>query len=88
MGGVVVISTAVTVIVYDLISMTLNDSSMTIEISGILFFSSKTHGDWNEIEGLNVQRAGLLAIFGSYGDLISRTASVQARLKFGYCLRS
>lgn len=58
MGVVVLISTAVTAIVYNLHSMTLTDSGVTIKNWGSLFFSSEAHSDWNEIEDLNVQRGG------------------------------
>ncbi|ARE33949.1 hypothetical protein ACH49M_19035 [Rhodococcus qingshengii] len=68
MEVVVLISIAVTAIVYNLHSMTLNESGVMIKNWGSLFFSSETHCDWNEIEDLSVQRGGLLAFVGGYGN--------------------
>lgn len=87
MGVVVLISTAVTAIVYNLHSMTLNDSGVTIKNWGSLFFSSETHCDWNEIEDLNVQRGGPLAFVGGYGNLLIQTAGTETNLRFNYCPR-
>ncbi|MFF1554228.1 hypothetical protein ACFVX3_24660 [Rhodococcus erythropolis] len=87
MGVVVLISTAVTAIVYNLHSMTLNDSSVTIKNWGSLFFSSETHCDWNEIEDLNVQRGGPSAFVGGYAELTIQTASAVPRITFRYCPR-
>ncbi|MCQ4127464.1 hypothetical protein NOU13_23420 [Rhodococcus erythropolis] len=58
MGVVVLISTAVTGMVYNLHSMTLTDNGVTIKNWGSLFFRSETRCDWNEIEDLDVQRGG------------------------------
>ncbi|MCJ0950356.1 MULTISPECIES: hypothetical protein [Rhodococcus] len=87
MGVVVLISTAVTAIVYNLHSMTLTDSGVTIKNWGSLFFSSETHCDWNEIEDLNVQRGGPLAFVGGYAELTIQTASAVPRMTFKYCPR-